>query len=65
MPCEDYPCCGHEPGDCPRRDSKGRERWTCVECGKLLPANAPSSICNACHRKMARMGDDYFYERGE
>jgi hypothetical protein len=17
MPCEDYPCCGHEPGDCP------------------------------------------------
>ena len=28
--CEDYPCCGHEPGDCP--DSS--RRMKCVECGK-------------------------------
>ena len=43
MACEDYPCCGHEAGDCPRIDAKGRERWTCVECGKLLPLSASSS----------------------
>ena len=23
--CEDYPCCGHEAGDCPTIDSKGRQ----------------------------------------
>lgn len=49
--CEDYPCCGHEPGDCPTIDSDGNERWTCVGCGKLLPVNAPSSICDRCMSK--------------
>jgi NMD protein affecting ribosome stability and mRNA decay len=47
--CEDYPCCGHESGDCP--DSSGR--MTCVECGKRLPKAAVSSICNVCLRRMA------------
>lgn len=46
--CEDYPCCGHEAGDCP--DSSGR--MTCVECGKRLAKNATSSICAKCLRKM-------------
>ena len=42
MPCEDFPCCGHEAGDCPTLDSQGRGRWTCVEC--RLPLKAPSSM---------------------
>jgi len=42
--CEDYPCCGHEAGDCP--DEKGRMK--CVECGKRLPRNASSSMCVKC-----------------
>lgn len=58
MPCEDYPCCGHdeianlrlEPGDCP--DSSGRMK--CVECGKRLPRTASSSICSRCLRSMNR-----------
>ena len=50
--CEDYPCCGHEAGDCPRVDRKGRERWTCVECGKRLLLTATSSICGPCQLKM-------------
>jgi ribosomal protein S14 len=54
MACEDYPCCGHEAGDCPRIDSKGRERWRCVECGRELPLKATSSICKRCLRSMAR-----------
>ena len=54
MACEDYPCCGHEPGDCPTVDSKGRERWRCVECGKPLPLTAASSICKTCTRRMTR-----------
>jgi hypothetical protein len=54
MRCEDYPCCGHEPGDCPQIDSEGRERWTCVECGKLLPRNASSSICPKCLKYLTK-----------
>ena len=46
--CEDYPCCGHGPGDCP--DSKGRMK--CVECGKRQPKTATSSICPKCLRRM-------------
>jgi hypothetical protein len=56
--CEDYPCCGHEAGDCPTIDSKGRQVWTCVECGKKLPHNSPSSICRPCTRRMSRRMDD-------
>jgi len=60
MACEDYPCCGHEPDDCPKLDSKGRERWTCVECGKRLPLKATSSICSSCQRRMRReIYEDY------
>ena len=51
--CEDYPCCGHEAGDCP--DSEGR--FTCVGCGKRLPRDAGSSICPKCQSRMSR--DDY------
>lgn len=52
MACEDYPCCGHSAGDCPTKDSKGNDRWTCVDCGKRLPLKASSSICLKCQRRM-------------
>lgn len=55
--CEDFPCCGHESGDCPTRDSNGKERWTCVKCGKRLSLHSPSSICAKCLRRMSRMDD--------
>ena len=52
--CEDFPCCGHQAGDCPRLDSNGRERWRCVGgCGRELPPSATSSICNRCMRRAA------------
>ena len=64
--CEDYPCCGHESGDCPQPDSQGRPRWKCVECGKRLSLKASSSICTSCMRqaegRFAR-GEDMFPER--
>jgi transposase-like protein len=60
MACEDFPCCGHEAGDCPTRDSKGRERWKCVDCGKRLSVNATSSLCEACKRRL-RKHPDYEY----
>lgn len=60
MRCEDFPCCGHEAGDCP--DSKGRMK--CVECGKRLPKNADSSICPRCLKSMARRWEDgYDYDQ--
>ena len=55
--CEDFPCCGHEPGDCPSRRRDGSEVWTCVECGKKLPRKATSSICAKCQRRRARAYD--------
>jgi len=59
MACEDYPCCGHESGDCPRLDSKGRERWTCVACGEILSFKAVSSICTRCLKRAARDEDSF------
>ena len=66
MSCEDYPCCGHEQGDCPTLDAQGRERWNCVECGKRLSLKALSSICSPCQRRMnrRRFDDDYAGDRG-
>jgi len=63
MPCEDYPCCGHEAGDCPRIDSRGRERWRCVGCGKTLPLKAASSFCTSCRKSMYQQmdRDDFDY----
>ena len=61
MPCEDFPCCGHQAGDCPTLDSKGRERWTCVGCGKRLPLHAPSSICGKCQRSLTQRGYEGSY----
>ncbi len=58
MACEDYPCCGHEAGDCPKIDRKGRQRWTCVGCGKTLPIKATSSICSRCLKNESFMNDD-------
>ena len=61
MSCEDYPCCGHEAGDCPTLDAQGNKRWTCVECGKRLPLKARSSICSKCLRCMHACGDGRDY----
>jgi hypothetical protein len=61
MACEDFPCCGHQAGDCPSRDTQGREVWRCIECGGRLPRRATSSICQRCLRDARRR----FYETGE
>ncbi len=50
--CEDYPCCGHGPagdgGACPSKSG----RFPCVECGRKLPKNSSSSICDKCQQRM-------------
>jgi len=60
MPCLDYPCCGHEPGDCPSHDKDENERWKCVGCGKLLPLKATSSLCSKC--KNRRVWEDLDFQ---
>jgi hypothetical protein len=52
--CEDYPCCGHEAGDCPSQDSDGNEVWSCAGCGGKLPPKSRSSLCQRCIRDMSR-----------
>jgi hypothetical protein len=59
MACEDYPCCGHEAGDCPRITKSGREVYRCVECRHELPRGARSSICLRCQKARARHFDEY------
>lgn len=60
--CEDYPCCGHENGDCPRITASGRQVFRCVGgCGRELPRGATSSICKGCMRaaeRRAARGED-------
>jgi hypothetical protein len=57
--CEDYPCCGHAAGECPSTDKYGRQRWTCTECGRILPYNASSSICKKCLKRTLSYVDRY------
>lgn len=45
--CEDFPCCGHEHGCCPRYENGVQMDMVCT-CGKRLPVDNPVSICNAC-----------------
>ncbi len=52
MACEDFPCCGHEAGCCPDYDESGKQLNMVCTCGKKLPINNPSSLCNACLRGM-------------
>lgn len=53
--CEDFPCCGHEPGCCPDYDESGRQLNMVCTCGVKLPVDNRYSICDACLRR----DDDY------
>jgi hypothetical protein len=55
--CEDYPCCGHEPDGCPNSDGS----FNCAQCGKKLPKDSPSSICNKCHIRNRQRDEDGDY----
>lgn len=46
--CEDFPCCGHEWGCCPRRDESGRQIEMVCVCGASVPLHSRSSLCRAC-----------------
>lgn len=46
--CEDWPCCGHEQGCCPRYDEAGNQLDMVCTCGRRLPIDNPTSICNGC-----------------
>ena len=56
--CEDFPCCGHEPGACP--DENGA--FPCASCGATLPKGNRSAVCDGCHERHAQADDDH--ERG-
>lgn len=46
--CEDYPCCGHENGCCPRYSESGEQLDMVCVCGARLPVSNRVSICNTC-----------------
>lgn len=46
--CEDFPCCGHEPGCCPRYNESGEQLDMVCVCGRRLPIDNPTSICDSC-----------------
>jgi hypothetical protein len=49
--CEDFPCCGHEPGCCPDFDKSGKQLNMVCTCGKKLPITNRYSICDACMKQ--------------
>lgn len=49
--CEDFPCCGHEPGCCPDYDESGRQLNMKCTCGAAVPLHSRFSICDACMRR--------------
>lgn len=56
--CEDFPCCGHEPGCCPDFDENGKQlNMRCV-CGAILPITNRYSICDSCLRDCDDPYDD-------
>jgi hypothetical protein len=55
MSCEDFPCCGHEPGCCPDFDESGRQLNMKCTCGAVVPLGSRFSICKAC---LDRPGDE-------
>lgn len=55
--CEDYPCCNHERGCCPTFVNGVQTDMVCT-CGKRLPINNRSSICDSC-LNADRFDDDY------
>jgi len=59
--CEDFPCCGHEMGCCPRFDESGRQLDMVCTCGARLPVNNRYSICDRC----LRMDEDGCYDEYE
>lgn len=66
MRCEDFPCCGHEAGDCPDpdADARGELPFRCVECGGRIKKgtechNAPSMHAGCARRYAASQYDDY------
>ena len=48
MRCEDFPCCGHEPGCCPRYSDSGEQMDMVCTCGTRLPVTSRFSMCQAC-----------------
>lgn len=62
--CEDFPCCGHEPGCCPRFSESGEQLDMVCTCGARLPVTNRYSICDGCLR-MGQDDDIEFADRDE
>jgi len=56
--CEDFPCCGHEMGCCPRFSESGEQLDMVCTCGARLPVTNRYSICDRC----LRMDEDGCYD---
>lgn len=59
--CEDFPCCNHDICP-PREESSGVQLAMSCTCGRLVPRNASSSLCERCLRGVRReayYGEDY------
>lgn len=62
--CEDFPCCGHEQGCCPRYENGVQMDMVCT-CGTRLPVDNPVSICNTCLRAEDGWIDEDSYDETE
>lgn len=63
--CEDFPCCGHQIGECPTGPAK-----RCPDCGRMFePCSDGEKYCLACGQtpkfSSAEDRDDYYFDRGD
>jgi len=57
--CEDYPCCGHEPGCCPEYYKNGKQKYMVCVCGARVSVKSKYSICKSCMK--GDRGEDRYY----
>lgn len=55
--CEDFPCCGHEAGECPRYNAAGQR--LCIECDRIAVKNG---LCRTCMISQHRRYREYAFD---
>lgn len=66
--CEDYPCCGHEQGECVDPDREDKDTHLplpCVECGGRIKYGEELPNIPSLHQKCASMlfnDEDRYYD---
>lgn len=62
MPCNNYPMCEHDPGDCPDPFTNLNKYWphSCAECGGIIRRGSEEPYIPTLHRSCSEKKTDYW-----